>query len=262
MLIIQIGTMSSHKQQLKVNEEKGVLTLQTDGFAVQAIFGSTSLEVCNLQEQLEKYRYRAALSSINLKLDEFDHYYGQLKTRAEELYSSLLYHSLTVFQDLIIAVKFAKSELWHQEAKVVEGLKSHLYLKHLDPYDFKPEQFDEKCQAALDTLSAPTSQLEKSRALIEQFSREIKGVEAERMEDMYGGRVSSPYLAQNKDGEFMDPSSMYSSYFSHLFTKMERSEESLFRKHFLIREHVIKFGQALFDQSLKFQRNAIIAIRR
>jgi hypothetical protein len=56
-----------YRNQLKINEEKGVLTLQTGGLAVQAIFESPILEVCNYLENLEKYRLRGALSSINLK---------------------------------------------------------------------------------------------------------------------------------------------------------------------------------------------------
>ena len=57
------------RQELKVSEEKGTITLQGDNFAAQVLFSSPILEVCNYLEQVEKYRYRAALSTVNLKVE-------------------------------------------------------------------------------------------------------------------------------------------------------------------------------------------------
>ena len=56
-----------------------MLTIQTNELALQIIFNSPILDVCNYHEQLEKYNYRAALSSVNLKLDEFDSYYSAVR---------------------------------------------------------------------------------------------------------------------------------------------------------------------------------------
>ena len=52
-----------------MSEEKGTITLQGDNFAAQVLFSSPTLEVCNYLEQVEKYRYRAALSTVNLKVE-------------------------------------------------------------------------------------------------------------------------------------------------------------------------------------------------
>jgi len=60
----------------------------------------------------------------------------------------------------------------------------------------------------------------------------------------------------------VDPSSMYESYLSYLSTKMERSDESIFRKHFVIHDEIIKFGQAIFDHSLKYQKYASFAVKK
>jgi hypothetical protein len=68
---------------LKLSQEKGMMTIQTEDLALQIIFHSSILEVSSYHEQLEKYNYRAALSSLNLKLDEFDDYYSAVKSRVE-----------------------------------------------------------------------------------------------------------------------------------------------------------------------------------
>jgi hypothetical protein len=60
----------------------------------------------------------------------------------------------------------------------------------------------------------------------------------------------------------VDPSSMYESYLGYLLTKMERSDESVFRKHFVIHDEIIKFGQVIFDHNLKYQKCASFAIKK
>lgn len=40
--------------------------------AIQAIFTTPVIDVCAYLEQFEKYYYRASLSSLNLKVTEFD----------------------------------------------------------------------------------------------------------------------------------------------------------------------------------------------
>ena len=44
------------------------------------------------------------------------------------------------------------------------------------------------------------------------------------MEDMFSGKVSFPYIAQNKDHVELDPSSIFSSYMIYLKIKMERAD--------------------------------------
>ena len=82
------------------------------------------------------------------------------------------------------------------------------------------------------------------------------------MEDMFTGKVSNPYIAQNKEGTEVDPSSLFSSYISLVKIKMERSDEALIRKHFTIHEDVLKFGQSVFEHSLKLQKTAAYYIRK
>ena len=42
---------------------------------------------------------------------------------------------------------------------------------------------------------------------------------------------------------------------------MERADESLYRKHFIIHEDVMKFGQAIYEYSLKMQAIGISIIK-
>lgn len=119
-----------------------MLTLQTGGLAIQTIFDTPILEVCTYLENLEKYRLRAALSSINLKVEEFDQYYSETREKADKLYYSLLHRSLTIFHDLLLAAKFAKNEVWHEQAMLASSLRTVLYMKNEDPYNFNPSQFD------------------------------------------------------------------------------------------------------------------------
>lgn len=74
-----------------------MLTLQTESLAVQTIFSTPILEVCNYHEELSKYQYRAALSRLNLKVEEFDQYFSEARQRADHLYHSLLFRSLFIF---------------------------------------------------------------------------------------------------------------------------------------------------------------------
>ena len=55
---------------------------------------------------------------------------------------------------------------------------------------------------------------------------------------------------------------MYESYLGYLLTKMERSDESIFRRHFVIHDEIIKFGQAICEHNLKYQKYASFAIKR
>ena len=70
------------------------------------------------------------------------------------------------------------------------------------------------------TLSGGKNEVEGSRDKIEKMVRELKEVEGERMEDMFAGKVSNPYVATNKNGNEVDPSSIFSSYMLYLKTKM------------------------------------------
>lgn len=77
---------------------------------------------------------------------------------------------------------------------------------------------------------------EESRKTISQLTENLKEIEAQKMEDMFAGKVVNPYVAQNKEGLQLDPSSIYSSYLLYLKIKTERGQEGLIRKHFGIHE--------------------------
>ena len=57
------------------------------------------------------------------------------------MYNGCLYNSLGVIEDLIVGIKMARVEMWHQEAMLCQGLRNQLYLKENDPYNFNPLQF-------------------------------------------------------------------------------------------------------------------------
>ena len=56
------------------------------------------------------------------------------------------------------------------------------------------------------------------------MASKLKSIEAEKMEDMFCGKVASPYLTQNKEGYELDASSIFSSYSAYLKIKLERSD--------------------------------------
>jgi hypothetical protein len=74
-------------------------------------------------------------------VDEFDDYYSAVRDRVDGLYNTLVYRSVGMMQDLLIAIRFAKSELWREHTMAANGLKTNLYMKNLDPYNFNPASF-------------------------------------------------------------------------------------------------------------------------
>jgi hypothetical protein len=47
-----------------------------------------------------------------------------------------------MIQDLLVAVKFAKIEMWREQTAITNGLRLHLYNRDVDPYHFNTQQFD------------------------------------------------------------------------------------------------------------------------
>ncbi len=56
------------------------------------------LEVANYIEQLEKYSLRSALSTLNLKIDDYDRHYSNIKARIEDTYNFFAYKSVGMIQ--------------------------------------------------------------------------------------------------------------------------------------------------------------------
>lgn len=135
-------------------------------------------------------------------------------------------------------------------------------MKDLDPYNFKVQAFELSQKTVLDSLKLPRSKLKQGQENIKKLLSELKEVEANKMQQIFAGKVQFPYIAENKDSVELDPSRIYHSYLSYLQIKMQRADESLFRRHFAIHEEIIKFGQSMFDHNLKFQRTACILLKR
>lgn len=102
------GGRDQKRPTLKIQEEKGTLTIQTEDLAIQAIFNSPILQATNYIEQVEKYCLRAALSTINLKLDEYDAHYTRIKDKIDELYNTLTYKTINMIQDLLVSMRLLK----------------------------------------------------------------------------------------------------------------------------------------------------------
>lgn len=79
---------------------------------------------------------------------------------------------------------------------------------------------------------------------------------------MFSGKVISPYLAQNKYNEEVDPSKVYSSLLKQLSIKMERSDESLFYRFYSINGEVMKYTQYLHEHCVRTQKMTINLIKR
>ena len=56
--------------------------------------------------------------------------------------------------------------MWHQEAMVAAGIRTNLYLKNLDPYNFNPSQFDATKKTAIETLQQSLASTEESRSML------------------------------------------------------------------------------------------------
>ena len=81
------------------------------------------------------------MSGLNLKVDDYDKHYTTIRGRIEELHNTLMYKTLSMIQDLLVSMRLAKIEMWRSQAAIAYGVKTHLFQKILDPYDFNPAQF-------------------------------------------------------------------------------------------------------------------------
>jgi hypothetical protein len=143
-------------------------------------------------------------------------------------------------QDLLLSLRLLKIEMWREQAAVANGLKTHLFQKSLDPYGFNPAQFDADV-ATLCEMKAGASQ----EGLIEELSLKLKQMEAQKMDEMFSGKVSQPFLAQNKDRREVQPSALYSSLLAQIKLKMEKHDQTLMKKHASIEEEIVKFMQSI-----------------
>jgi hypothetical protein len=60
---------------------------------------------------------------------------------------------------------------------------------------------------------------------------------------MFSGKVCHPFLAQNKDHNEVNTSSLYTSLLNQIKIKMEKFDESLAKRHCTIQEEIVKFMQ-------------------
>jgi hypothetical protein len=62
--------------------------------------------------------------------------------------------------------------------------------------------------------------VKEGRETVGRLLGRLKEAEGARMEEMFGGRVVNPYVAENREGVEVDPSGMYRSYLTYLQVKM------------------------------------------
>lgn len=59
-----------------------------------------------------------------------------------------------MIQDLLISLRLAKIEMWREQTAIANGVKTHLYHKILDPYNFNPSMFSEDLDLVCETLKS------------------------------------------------------------------------------------------------------------
>ena len=153
-------------------------------------------------------------------MDDFDDYYSQTKQRIESLYNTLVYRSVEMIHDLLVSLRFAKVELWREQTKVTEGIRTLLFMKDLDPYQFRAESFQASQKAVLDCLKLPREKLKEGQEKIKELLGVLKEAEAAKMDEVFAGKVQYPYIAENKESVEVDPSKIYQSYLGYLQVKM------------------------------------------
>ena len=152
---------------------------------------------------------------------------------------------------MLLMLKLAKVMMWHEEAAVAEAIRTHVFQGSTDPYEFNKKQFEGSIKTVTKTLSAPRSELKQSLEIIKRESEEMKRVEKERMDAMFGGRVSRPFTATNIKGVEINPSGIYASINDILTLRMEKNNDALERRHFQVHEDVMRLGQGIFEHSLR-----------
>ena len=82
------------------------------------------------------------------------------------------------------------------------------------------------------------------------------------MEEMFCGKVSSPYLGQNNEGLEVGTTSLYNTFQSLVKIKTEKSDETLQRRLSLVGEEIARFMQATAEHSFKTQKIAYNLIKK
>lgn len=88
---------------------------------------------------------------------------------------------MEMIQDLFLALRSVKIEMWREEVSVANALKTHLYHKTLDPYSFKPQQFDADVKCVLDSFKCGTVSSEELEKLVSNYSKRTKDIEVTQM---------------------------------------------------------------------------------
>jgi hypothetical protein len=163
---------------------------------------------------------------------------------------------MAMIQDLLLALRLLKIEMWREQTAIANGLRTHLYQKNLDPYGFSPSQFDSDVARICDAKGV------LQEAVIDEISLKLKQHESQKMEDMFSGKVLQPFLAQNKDHHEVDPSDIYASLLAQVKLRMEKNDETLQKRHASIQEEIVKFMQFTADHNIRTQKIAQALIKR
>ena len=71
-------------------------------------------------------------------------------------------------QDLLLSLKLVKIEMWREQTAIANGLRTHLFQKNLDPYGFRPGQFD------ADITAICESRVGLKESLLEELSQKMR----------------------------------------------------------------------------------------
>jgi lipoate synthase len=84
---------------------------------------------------------------------------------------------MSMIQDILITLRLIKIQMWKEQASIANGLKTHLFQKILDPYDFNPSQFEHDISSVCEMLKCPNS----AESFIEKLSLSLKQHESMKM---------------------------------------------------------------------------------
>lgn len=94
----------------------------------------------------------------------------------DTFYNTLMYRSVAMIQDLLLAVRFAKIEMWREQTMITNGLRSNLYCKDIDPYNFNVQQFNSDIKAVNDIAKTNSSNCKEAQETISRFLNRLKEV--------------------------------------------------------------------------------------
>lgn len=136
------------------------------------------LEVANYIEQFEKYNLRGSLSSLNLKIEDYDRHYASIRARVEDTYNFLAYKSVGMIQELLLSLKLLRIEMWREQSAIATGFRVHLLNKNLDPYNFNIAQFEQDLLSVCSNLRSGNSRSEAISKTIQEYSEKLRLREA------------------------------------------------------------------------------------